>query len=134
MTKVNVRYIVDDVPKAVAFYRDVLGFSVVTDYSPAFASVTLGGMLLMLAGPASSAARPMPDGRKPAPGGWLRVQLEVDDIDREVARLRAAGVAFRNDVISGPGGRQVLVEDPSGNPIEIFQPAASQPGAGAPRA
>lgn len=125
MTKVNVRYIVEDVAKAVAFYRDVLGFSVVADFAPAFASVSLAGVLLLLAGPASSAARPMPDGRKPAPGGWLRIQLEVDDIAREVARLRGAGVVFRNDVISGPGGKQVVVDDPSGNPIEIFQSAGT---------
>ena len=124
MTKVNVRYIVDDVPRAVAFYRDVLGFTVLTDFSPAFASVSLAGVAVLLSGPASSAARPMPDGRKPAPGGWLRIQLEVDDIHAEVARLRAAGVRFRNDVISGPGGRQVVIEDPSGNPIELFQPAS----------
>jgi len=124
VTKLNVRYLVDDVPRAVAFYRDLLGFTVVSDMSPAVAILSLGGVTLLLSGPPSSAARPMPDGRTPAPGGWLRIQLEVDDIAAEVERLRAAGVRFRNDVIRGPGGRQVLIEDPSGNPVELFQPSA----------
>jgi catechol 2,3-dioxygenase-like lactoylglutathione lyase family enzyme len=123
MTKVNVRYIVDDTKAAVAFYTTQLGARLLTDRSPAFADVQLGDVRLLLAGPTSSAARPMPDGRKPAPGGWLRIQIEVDDIEAEVARLRAAGVMFRNDVIRGPGGAQVLIEDPSGNPVELFKPA-----------
>ena len=122
MTTVNVRYMVSDTKVAVDFYTTHLGFSVITDYSPAFADVKLGDLHLLLAGPTSSAARPMPDGRKPQPGGWNRIQLIVDDIDKEVARLRAAGVRFRNEVISGPGGSQVLLEDPSGNVIELFKP------------
>ena len=119
---VNVRYIVDDVAKAVAFYRDVLGFTVESEMPPAFADVSRDGVHLLLSGPASSAARAMPDGRRPEAGGWARVQVVVSDIESEVARLRAAGVRFRNDVIRGPGGRQVLIDDPSGNAIELFQP------------
>jgi len=122
MTTVNVRYMVKDTKAAVAFYTTHLGATLINDFSPAFADVRLGGVRLLLAGPQSSAARPMPDGGQPAPGGWNRIQLEVDDIDAEVARLRAAGVRFRNDVITGPGGSQVLIEDPSGNPIELFKP------------
>ena len=123
MTQVNVRYMVNDTKAAVAFYTTHLGFRVVTDYSPALVEIALGDLHLFLAGPTSSAARPMPDGRKPEPGGWARIQLIVDDIAAEVTRLRAAGVTFRNDVIRGPGGSQVLIEDPSGNPIELFKPA-----------
>jgi catechol 2,3-dioxygenase-like lactoylglutathione lyase family enzyme len=119
---VNVRYMVDDVAAAIAFYTTHLGFRLLTDQGPAFADVQLGDLRLLLAGPQSSAARPMPDGRKPAPGGWNRIHLIVDDIEVEVARLRAAGVPFRNDVVSGPGGAQILIDDPSGNPIELFQP------------
>jgi len=119
---VNVRYMVDDVAAAIAFYTSHLGFMLLTDQGPAFADVQLGDLRLLLAGPQSSAARPMPDGRKPAPGGWNRIHLIVDDIEAEVARLRAAGVPFRNDVVRGPGGAQILVDDPSGNPIELFQP------------
>jgi catechol 2,3-dioxygenase-like lactoylglutathione lyase family enzyme len=119
----NVRYIVDDVPSAVAFYTSHLGFDVQSDASPAFASVTRGSLRLLLSGPASSGARPMPDGRRPTAGGWNRIELVVDDIVAEVERLRSAGVPFRNDVIRGPGGSQILLEDPSGNPIELFAPA-----------
>ena len=122
MTTVTVRYMVNDVKASIAFYTTVLGFSLLTDYSPAFADVKLGDLRLLLAGPGSSAARPMPDGRQPEPGGWNRILLVVDDINTEVARLRAAGVTFRNDVITGPGGSQVVIEDPSGNAIELFLP------------
>jgi len=122
---VSVRYMVDDVDEAIAFYTDNFEFELGQNASPAFAEVVRGRLRLLLAGPRSSAGRPMPDGRKPGPGGWNRIHFVVDDIDREVARLRPAGVTFRNDIISGPGGKQVLLEDPSGNPIELFQPAAS---------
>jgi len=122
VTTVTVRYMVNDVKASIAFYTTVLGFSLLTDYSPAFADVKLGDLRLLLAGPGSSAARPMPDGRQPEPGGWNRILLVVDDINAEVARLRAAGVTFRNDVITGPGGSQVVIEDPSGNAIELFLP------------
>ena len=122
---VNVRYMVDDVEKAVDFYTTVFGFTVRTDFAPAFADVVRGNLRLLLSGPKSSAGRPMPDGRTPEPGGWNRIHFIVDDIDAEIERLRAADVNFRNDVISGPGGRQILLEDPAGNPIEVFQPAAS---------
>ena len=122
-TFVSVRYMVDDVEAAVAFYTTHLGFSTLTHFPPAFADVSRGNLRLLLAGPASSAGRPMPDGSKPGPGGWNRIHLIVDDIAAEVARLRAAGVSFRNDIISGPGGQQILLEDPSGNPIELFQSA-----------
>ena len=119
---VNVRYMVDDVQAAVDFYTSHLGFTLNTSAVPAFADVTLGRLRLLLAGPRSSAGRSMPDGRKPEPGGWNRIHLIVDDIAAEVDRLRAAGVSFRNDIISGPGGKQILLDDPSGNPIELFQP------------
>jgi catechol 2,3-dioxygenase-like lactoylglutathione lyase family enzyme len=122
LTTVNVRYMVDDVEKAVAFYTTHLGFSIISNLAPAFADVSRGDLRLLLSGATSSAGRPMPDGRKPEPGGWNRVQLIVEDIEGEVARLRAAGVRFRNDVIKGPGGAQVLLEDPSGNVIELFTP------------
>jgi catechol 2,3-dioxygenase-like lactoylglutathione lyase family enzyme len=122
MTSVNVRYMVDDVEAAVDFYTTHLGFSLITSYGPAFADVERGDLRLLLSGPTSSAGRPMPDGRQPGPGGWNRIHLIVDDIEGEVERLRAAGVRFRNEVISGPGGRQILLDDPSGNPIELFQP------------
>lgn len=122
MTTVNVRYMVDDVEKSVSFYTTLLGFTLVSNMAPAFADVSRGDLRLLLSGPTSSAGRAMPDGRTPEPGGWNRIQLIVDDIDAEVARLRAAGARFRNDVIKGPGGAQVLVEDPSGNVIELFKP------------
>jgi catechol 2,3-dioxygenase-like lactoylglutathione lyase family enzyme len=120
---VHVRYMVDDVEAAVNFYTTQLGFTLLTNFGPAFADVKRGNLRLLLSGPTSSAGRPMPDGRQPGPGGWNHIHLLVDDIDAEVARLRGAGVSFRNDVISGPGGRQILLDDPSGNPIELFQPA-----------
>ena len=121
---VNVRYMVDDVDAAVAFYTTHLGFSVRTSFAPAFADVVRGGLRLLLSGPSSSAGRPMPDGRAPGPGGWNRIHFIVKDIDAEVERLRAAGVTFRSDVVSGPGGRQIVLDDPAGNPVELFEPAA----------
>lgn len=122
---VNVRYMVEDVDAAIDFYTRHLGFEVRTSAAPAFADVTRGNLRLLLSGPASSAGRPMPDGAKPGPGGWNRIHLIVPDIATEVERLRDAGVSFRNDVVTGPGGRQVLLEDPSGNVVELFQPAGT---------
>ncbi len=122
---VNVRYMVDDVDGAVDFYTKHFGFALGTNAAPAFADVVRGHLRLLLSGPTSSAGRPMPDGRTPAPGGWNRIHLIVDDIASEVERLRAAGLRFRNDIVSGPGGQQILLEDPSGNPIELFQPAGA---------
>ena len=119
---VNVRYMVDDVEEAIDFYTTHLGFSLRMSAAPAFADVLRGHLRLLLSGPASSAGRPMPDGEKPGPGGWNRIHLHVDDIDAEVARLRDAGVPFRNDVVTGPGGSQILLLDPSGNVVELFQP------------
>jgi catechol 2,3-dioxygenase-like lactoylglutathione lyase family enzyme len=121
---VNVRYMVDDVDESIAFYTKYLGFELLTSASPAFADVKRGNLRLLLAGPQSSAGRPMPDGRTPGPGGWNRIHFIVDDIDAEVARLRDAGSTFRNDIVTGPGGKQILLEDPSGNVVELFQPAA----------
>ena len=121
---VNVRYMVDDVEKAVAFYTTLLDFEVLTNFPPAFADVKRGNLRLLLSGPSSSAGRPMADGAKPGPGGWNRIHLLVDDIEGEVARLRDAGARFRNDVVTGPGGKQILLQDPSGNFVELFQPAA----------
>jgi catechol 2,3-dioxygenase-like lactoylglutathione lyase family enzyme len=120
---VSVRYMVDDVQDAIDFYTRHFGFTVRHEALPAFADVVRGNLRLLLAGPESSAGRPMPDGRKPGPGGWNRIHLIVDDIAAEVDRLRSAGVPFRNEIVTGPGGQQILVDDPSGNPIEIFQPA-----------
>ena len=120
---VHVRYMVDDVDDAVAFYTGHFGFTLRSSAAPAFADVVRGNLRLLLSGPASSAGRPMPDGRTPAPGGWNRIHFIVDDIDAEVARLRDAGAQFRNDMIEGPGGKQILLEDPSGNVVELFQPA-----------
>jgi catechol 2,3-dioxygenase-like lactoylglutathione lyase family enzyme len=119
---VSVRYMVDDVPKAVDFYTKFLGFEVLNSFPP-FADVARGKLRLLLSGPMSSAGRPMADGAKPGPGGWNRIHLIVDDLDAEVARLRAAGAPFRNAMIEGPGGKQILLLDPSGNVIELFQPA-----------
>jgi catechol 2,3-dioxygenase-like lactoylglutathione lyase family enzyme len=121
---VNVRYMVDDVGESIAFYTKYLGFELLTSASPAFADVKRGNLRLLLAGSQSSAGRPMPDGRTPGPGGWNRIHFFVDDIDAEVARLRDAGASFRNDIVTGPGGKQILLEDPSGNVVELFQPAA----------
>ena len=121
---VNVRYMVDDVDSAIDFYTTQFGFTLRSSAAPAFADVVRGNLRLLLSGPTSSGGRPMPDGRTPEPGGWNRMHFIVEDIDAEVGRLRAAGITFRNDIISGPGGRQILLEDPAGNPIELFQPAA----------
>jgi catechol 2,3-dioxygenase-like lactoylglutathione lyase family enzyme len=121
---VSVRYMVDDVDVAVDFYTRHFGFTVRTNFAPAFADVVRGRLRLLLSGPASSAGRPMPDGQVPAPGGWNRIHLIVEDIAAEVERLREAGLTFRNDIVTGPGGQQILLEDPAGNPIELFQPAA----------
>ena len=118
---VSVRYMVDDVDQAIGFYTGHLGFSVRSSAAPAFADVVRGNLRLLLSGPRSSAGRPMPDGRTPVPGGWNRIHLIVDDIAAEVERLRTAGLPFRNDIVTGPGGRQILVEDPSGNVVELFQ-------------
>ena len=121
---VNVRYMVDDVEAAVAFYTEHFGFRLLSRAGAAFADVQRGNLRLLLSGPASSAGRPMPDGRRPSPGGWNRIHLIVDDLPAEVERLRAAGLTFRNDIVRGPGGSQILVDDPSGNPIELFEPRA----------
>jgi catechol 2,3-dioxygenase-like lactoylglutathione lyase family enzyme len=121
---INVRYMVDDVDEAVAFYTKFLDFETLTSAAPAFADVKRGNLRLLLAGPMSSAGRPMADGTKPGPGGWNRIHFLVDNIDEEVARLRDAGARFRNDIIEGPGGKQILLQDPSGNIVELFQPAA----------
>lgn len=123
MSTVNVRYMVDDVSGAIAFYTAHLGFAIDSDASPAFASVTRDSLRLLLSGETSSGARPMPDGRKPVPGGWNRIQIVVTDLEAEVDRLRVAGLRFRNDIVTGPGGRQILLDDPSGNPVELFEPA-----------
>jgi catechol 2,3-dioxygenase-like lactoylglutathione lyase family enzyme len=123
MTMATMRYLVDDVAVATAFYTELLDFEVVERYGPAIAIVRRGDLDLWLAGPPSSAARPMPDGRSPEPGGWNRAVVVVDDLAAEVDRLRDAGASFRNDIVDGPGGRQILVEDPAGNVIELFQPA-----------
>ena len=120
---VNVRYMVDDVEAAIAFYTTHFGFTVRSNAAPAFADIVRGPLRILLSGPKSSAGRPMPDGRQPGPGGWNRIHFIVEDIEAEVAHLRAAGVRFRNDIISGPGGKQIVLDDPSGNPIELFQPA-----------
>ncbi len=125
---VSVRYLVDDVEAAIAFYTTHLGFSLRMSAAPAFADVTRGRLRLLLSGPLSSAGRAMPDGAVPCAGGWNRIHLIFDDLAAEVERLRAAGVPFRNDVITGPGGQQVLIQDLAGNLIELFQPAEQPPG------
>jgi catechol 2,3-dioxygenase-like lactoylglutathione lyase family enzyme len=125
MTTVNVRDMVDDVEVAVAFYTTHLGFTVISKTLPAFADVARGDLRLLLSGPASSAGRPMPDGRRPAPGGWNRMHLIVERLASEVDRLRSAGVQFRSDIVTGPGGSQIVLDDPSGNPVELFEPRRS---------
>jgi catechol 2,3-dioxygenase-like lactoylglutathione lyase family enzyme len=125
---VNVRYLVDDVAAAVDFYTNHFGFTVLTSVLPAFADVQRGNLRLLLSGPQSSAGRAMADGEEPRPGGWNRIHLVTDDLASEVERLRAAGVRFRNDVVTGPGGAQVLAIDPAGNFVELFQPAERPPG------
>jgi len=121
---VNVRYMVDDVDASIAFYTDQLGFEVLTSAAPAFADVRRGNLRLLLSGPKSSAGRPMADGATPGPGGWNRIHFIVDDIDADVARLQDGGATFRNDIIRGPGGKQILLLDPSGNVVELFEPAS----------
>ncbi|TCL68288.1 VOC family protein [Rhizobium sp. BK251] len=123
-TTVNVRYMVDDVEAAIAWYTGHLGFSLLSNHAPAFADVRRGALRLLLSGPMSSAGRPMPDGERPGPGGWNRIHLVVEDLPSELARLRAAGVLFRNELVTGPGGVQILLVDPSGNVVELFQPAS----------
>ena len=124
---VSVRYMVDDVQAAIDFYTGHLCFTVRTSAATAFADVTRGNLRLLLAGPRSSAGRPMPDGRKPEPGGWNRIDFIVPDITAEVARLRAEGVHFRNDILTGPSGNQILIEDPAGNVVELFEAARPRP-------
>jgi catechol 2,3-dioxygenase-like lactoylglutathione lyase family enzyme len=119
----TVRYMVANVDEAVQFYTEKLGFSIVERWGPAFAIIALNDLTLWVSGPGTSAARPMPDGRSPEPGGWNRIVIEVDDIHALVKNLTEAEVSFRNQVITGPGGSQILFEDPSGNPIEVFQGA-----------
>jgi len=123
--EVSVRYMVDDVESAIGFYTSHLGFALGFSAAPAFAEIRRGNLRLLLSGPTSSAGRPMPDGRRPGPGGWNRIHLIVADVAAEVERLRAAGVGFRSDIVRGPGGAQIVLDDPSGNPIELFQPAGS---------
>jgi catechol 2,3-dioxygenase-like lactoylglutathione lyase family enzyme len=115
---------VNDVQESIDFYTQHFGFELRFSAAPAFADAVRGRLRLLLAGPESSAGRPMPDGRKPEPGGWNRVHFLVDEIGSEVQRLRDAGVSFRNEIVTGPGGQQILLDDPSGNPIELFQPAS----------
>jgi catechol 2,3-dioxygenase-like lactoylglutathione lyase family enzyme len=120
---VSVRYMVDDVAVAVDFYTELLDFKVLNNFAPAFADVQRGNLRLLLSGPTSSAGRTLTDGTTPGPGGWNRIHFMVDDINSEIDRLRDAGATFRNDVVEGPGGKQVLLLDPSNNIIELFQPA-----------
>ena len=120
---VNVRYMVDDVEASIAFYTKVLGFEILTNAAPAFADVKRGNLRLLLSGSKSSAGLPMADGTKPGPGGWNRIHFVVDNLDSEVDRIRESGATFRNEAIEGPGGRQILLLDPSGNVVELFQPA-----------
>jgi catechol 2,3-dioxygenase-like lactoylglutathione lyase family enzyme len=129
MATVSVRYIVDDVDTAIAFYSTQLGFHVEVHPGPGFAMLSRGPLRLLLnaAGGSGGAAQAMPDGRKPQPGGWNRIQLEVEDLPREVERLRKAGARFRNEIVVGNGGMQILLDDPAGNPVELFEPAPRGP-------
>jgi catechol 2,3-dioxygenase-like lactoylglutathione lyase family enzyme len=123
MSEVNVRYMIDDVPAAIKFYTTLLGFTLEHDASPAFAAVSRDGVRLLLSGEGSSGKRPLADGRLQVPGGWNRIHIQVADLEAEFQRLRAAGVPFRtSEIVSGPGGAQIVIDDPSGNPIELFQP------------
>lgn len=119
----EVRYLVDDVDAAVLFYQDHLGFELMQQFGPAMAIIERGDLALWLAGPAASARKAMADGTRPEPGGWARIVLQVDDLDATVADMKAKGVRFRNDIVVGPGGKQVLAIDPSGNLVELFEPA-----------
>jgi catechol 2,3-dioxygenase-like lactoylglutathione lyase family enzyme len=126
MPRISVRYITDDIDAGVAFYVERLGFDVETQPGPGFALLSRGGLRLLLNRPgAGGAGRPMPDGRGPEPGGWNRIQIEVSDLEREVAALRAAGTSFRGEIVKGRGGSQILLDDPAGNPVELFQPASA---------
>lgn len=120
----SIRYLVSDVDRAIAFYTQRLGFELKQHMGPAFARVSRDDLTLWLSGPQSSAARPMPDGRRPEPGGWNRFVIEVKDLPSRVTEMKRAGVRFRNEVVVGPGGKQILAEDPDGNPIELFEPAS----------
>ena len=131
MSSVNVRYMVDDVDEAVAFYTKHLGFTLLSSAAPAFADVARGDLRLLLSGPASSAGRPMPDGTKPVPGGWNRIEFVVDDIVTEVDRLRGAGLRFRNDIVTGPGGSQILSTIPRGTPSSCSSPLSANSHLGA---
>ena len=123
MTKVSVRYIVNDVDAAISFYTDMLGFKLGMHPAPGFASLSRGDLQLLLNQPgAGGAGQAMPDRQLPSPGGWNRIQIEVDDLEATVEKLRRAGARFRNDIVTGNGGKQILVDDPSGNPVELFQP------------
>jgi catechol 2,3-dioxygenase-like lactoylglutathione lyase family enzyme len=119
-----IRYLVDDVDRAVAFYTDQLGFLLERRMGPAFAIVSLGDLAVWLSGPQSSAALSMPDGRQPEPGGWNRLVIEVDDLEAKVRELKQADLRFRNEIVTGPGGKQILLEDTAGNPVELFEPRA----------
>lgn len=119
----TVRYLVTDVERSIAFYTGALGFNLDQSFAPAFARVSKDDLTLWLAGPQSSAARPMPDGRKPAPGGWNRFVVEIDDLESRIKQMKQAGLAFRNEVVKGPGGKQILLEDPDGNVVELFETA-----------
>jgi len=120
----GVRYQVKDVARSVAFYTTHLGFTVEHQQLPAFASISLGDAQILLSGPEASGSRPMPDGRKQEPGGWNRIALEVHDLPSRVAEMKKAGLRFRNDMEVGPGGKQIQLEDPDGNPVELFEPAS----------
>jgi catechol 2,3-dioxygenase-like lactoylglutathione lyase family enzyme len=128
MATVSIRYIVNDVDAAISFYRDQLGFELVMHPAPPFAMLQRGDLRLVLSAPnpGPGGGQPLPDGTRPAPGGWNRFALEVEDIDATVARLRGAGVAFRNEIVDGVGGRQIIADDPSGNPVELFQPTLAE--------
>ncbi|HWO02145.1 MAG TPA: VOC family protein [Blastocatellia bacterium] len=119
----TIRYMVKDVDRSISFYAKHLGFQLDRDDGPAFAVVSRGDLTLWLSGPQSSAARPMPDGRRPEPGGWNRLVLQVEDLGSRVAEMKQAGIAFRNEIVVGPGGKQILVQDPDGNLVELFEPA-----------
>ncbi|MCB0082653.1 MAG: VOC family protein [Caldilineaceae bacterium] len=121
----TVRYLVHDVDTALAFYTKWLGFELIERWGPPFAIVTKGDLKLWLSGPETSAAKAMPDGRKPEPGGWNRLVIEVEELDALMQNLKEAGMHFRNEIVSGPGGKQILAEDPSGNPLELFEPRDS---------
>ncbi len=123
MSKVSVRYIVNDVDTAIPFYTSMLGFKLEMHPAPGFARLSRGDLQLLLNRPgAGGAGQAMPDRQLPSPGGWNRIQIEVDDLEATVAKLRGAGARFRNEIVTGNGGKQILVEDPSGNPVELFQP------------